>query len=41
MLLMVYYETWIYVAKWAILSKIFCCSLNVLLFPFWTGIYSH
>lgn len=30
-----------YAAKWAILSKIFCCSLNVLLFPIWTCVCSH
>lgn len=40
MLLLFYYETWVYVAKGAILSKIFCCSLNVLLFPIWTSVHS-
>lgn len=40
MLLLFYYETWVYVAKCAILSKIFCCSLNVLLFPIWTIVHS-
>lgn len=39
MLLLFYYETWVFVAKWAILSKIFSCSLNVLLFPIWTRVH--
>lgn len=39
MLLLFYYETWVFIAKWAILSKIFSCSLNVLLFPIWTRVH--